>query len=156
MGLSIAKTMTTAEREQIVVERRAARVPFRAIAAELGISLSRAHQIFTEACNRIPAEAVHTIRVESSDLHDRAIRDLLSIAENPQISPRTRVEAWAQVRSFDESHRKLMGADAPVRKEVTIISDDTVNQAIAELTKEMMLLEGQAKEAGIDLDKVLA
>lgn len=142
-------TLTAAEREAIVVERRACNTPFRVIAAELGLSVSRTHNIFKEACDRIPAEAVHTVRVQSSDLYDRAVHDLLKIAENPQVSPRTRAEAWGQIRGWNESFRKLMGADAPQRREISVVSGETIDNAIMELTKEMAAMEAQAQAAGI-------
>jgi methylphosphotriester-DNA--protein-cysteine methyltransferase len=142
-------TLTTVERESIVVERRSSNVPFRVIAAELGLSVARVHGIFKEACDRIPAEAVHTVRVQSSDLYDRAVNDLLKIAENPQVSPRTRAEAWNAIRGWNESFRKLMGADAPQRREISVVSGETIDNAIMELTKEMAAMEAQAQAAGI-------
>jgi hypothetical protein len=146
------QTMSTAEREALIVERRSDSVPFRAIAAEVGLSLTRVHDIYREACARIPTTAMHTLRVQSADLADRAIHDLLQIAENPQISPRTRAECWGQLRGWSESLRKLYGVDAPTRREITVISDDAVSNAIVELNREIAALDAQAIAAGVTID----
>lgn len=146
---SSVQMLSPADREALIVERRADSVPFRAIAHEVGLSVTRVHEIYREACDRIPSAAVHTVRVQSADLADRAIMDLLKIAENPQISPRTRAEAWNSLRGWSESLRKLYGADAPTRREITVVSAETVDNAIAELNKEMARMEEQAKAAGI-------
>ena len=148
------KTMSDAEREALIIERRADSVPFRAIAAEIGISTARAHQIFHEACNRIPAEQLNTIRVRSRDLADRAINNLLKIAENPNNSPHSRVAAWTEIRNYDESQRKLFGADAPVRKEITVLTDDVIDNAIRKLTEEMELLDAQTEKLISEKEKV--
>ena len=107
MGLS---EMEMAQREALIIERRANRVPFRTIAAEVGVTHQRCVQIFKEACSKVPAEHVQQVRQEESELADRAIGDLLAIAENQHVSPRTRVEAWSAVRGWSESKRKLFGA----------------------------------------------
>lgn len=144
-------TLTSRQREALVLQLRADHVPVRVIATQLGISPGRVSQIHQKACSRIPAEALHTIRIESSELAYRAIKDLLGIAENPQVSPRTRAEAWGQVRGWSESLRKLMGADAPQRREISIITEDAVNNAIKELTSEMSFMEDQVNTLGIHL-----
>jgi hypothetical protein len=146
--VKIARDSSVSERKALIVSRYAARVPLRLIADEVGLTPGRVSQIYKDACQEIPAEALHTIRVDSTELFNRALSDLLKIAENPQISPRTRVEAWTSIRSWDESHRKLMGADAPTRREITVISNETVDNAILELNKEMAQLAAQAEAAG--------
>lgn len=143
--------MSDVDRENLIVERRANRVPFRLIGGELGISAQRAHQIFKDACDKVPAEAVRQVRMEESELADRAIGDLLGIAENEHVSPRTRVEAWSAVRGWSESKRKLHGADAPTRRELTVVSGETVDLAIADLTREMEQQVAAAQAAGIQI-----
>ena len=139
-------TMSDAQREALIVQRRADSVPFRVIAEEVGLSHAHVHNIYKAACAKVPSEAVHTLRVQSTELADRAIADLLTIAENEQVSPRTRTEAWTSIKGWSESLRKLHGADAPARTQVTVVSEDTINAEIERLTAEM---ERQAQAAGL-------
>lgn len=129
------------DREALIIERRANRVPWRTIGQELGISHSRVIQIFKEARDRIPASRLADMRAESAELIDRAIADLLTIAEDDsldnqgkyRVSARTRVEAWNAIRGFDESLRLLFGANAPARKEITILTNEVIDAAIEKL-----------------------
>lgn len=139
-------------REARIFELRTQRVSFAKIGAELGITAQRVHQIFEVARDRIPASRLADLRAEESELADRGIADLLKIAENDSINPRTghpmvsphaRVEAWNAIRGWSESKRRLFGADAPLRKEITVLTDDVVDAAIKKLTDEMELLDAQ-------------
>ena len=141
-----------AAREALIIERRASRVSFQKIGDEIGLSAPRVHEIFQEVQNRIPAQRIGDLRAEESDLADRAIANLLEIAENTNVSPRTRAEAWNSIRGWSESKRKLFGVDAPTRREITVVSNETIDMAIVELTKEMAAMEAQAKAAGIKVD----
>jgi hypothetical protein len=140
------------EREALIIELHAQHVPWRAIGAQVGLSHVRCREIFMAARDRIPAERLSDLRTDHHELAYRAIHDLLQIAENPQVSPRTRAEAWGQIRGWSESDRKLYGVDAPTRREITVISDDAVSGAITELNREMAAMEAQAREAGIKVD----
>lgn len=142
---------TNAQREAIILQRRRDHVSFTVIGEELGVSMQRVHQIFQKAMARVPQQQINDLRREGSELADRAISDLLSIAENPRVSPRTRCEAWACIRSWAESLRKLHGVDAPVRREITVVSAETVDNAIAELTRDMAAMDAEAKAIGVDL-----
>lgn len=141
-----------AQREARVLEMRAQRMSYRAIGAELGVSPPRVHQIFAAARDRIPAQRLADLRDDERELADRAIHDLLGIAENPQVSPRTRCEAWGQIRGWSESLRKLYGVDAPTKREITVISDDAISNAIKGLNAEVAALDAQAAEFGIKID----
>lgn len=149
------RTMHDAQREALIVERRAHSVPFRAIADEVGLSVTRTHEIFNEACARVPAAAVHSLRVQLSELADRGIADLLKIAESGRVSDRSRVEAWRAVLAWSESLRKLYGADAPSRREITVITDDVVDAALRAASEEfeagVRVLEGLEARAAAGL-----
>jgi predicted transcriptional regulator len=135
------------EREARIFELRSRRMSWTAIGKELGLSHTRVIQIFEAARDRIPASRLADLRAESTELADRAIANLLEIAEDKTISPRTRVEAWNAIRGYDESLRKLYGADAPQRKEITVLTDDVIDSAIKKLTEEMEALDAQAELA---------
>lgn len=142
-------SMTSAQKSAYVVARRADRIPMRVIAEELGVSTPRIAQIFKRAVDRVPADQVDLMRRQEGELADRAISNLLEIAENIKISPRTRVEAWSAIRSWSESKRKIFGVDSPVRREITIVTEETVDNAIRDLNTQIMIMEAQARDAGI-------
>lgn len=127
----------------------------RVIAKELGISHQRVSQLFQEVCDEIPAARLADMRNEEGELADAAIRDLLSMATNKNVSPRTRAELWGQIRGWSESKRKLFGVDAPTRRELTVVSEDTVNNAIAELNLEIARMDAQAATHGVDTSSLV-
>lgn len=139
-------------REAQIIELHARHLPWRAIAEQVGVSHTQCQRIFRAARDRVPAERISDLRTDHHELAYRAIHDLLQIAENPQVSPRTRAEAWNSIRGWSESDRKLYGIDAPTRREITVISDDAISGAITELNREMAAMEAQAREAGIKVD----
>jgi hypothetical protein len=128
--------MSDAKREALIIERRTDNVPFRKIADEINLSVSRVHQIFNEACARVPSAVIHTLRVQSSELADRAINNLLVIAEDKKVHPRTRTETWTTIRGWSESLRKLHGVDAPTRREVTVVTEDVVDAALRKASED--------------------
>ena len=119
--------LTGAERIQHVVSRRADRVSFREIGAELGISGARAHQLWVKALRQLPVQRLDEHRREALDLIDRA--NLLKIAEDDQISGRSRVEAWSSVKGWEERRARLLGLDAPARARVNVITRALESQA---------------------------
>lgn len=144
------------KREERILELRSQRVSFPQIAAELGVTKQRVHQIFEKARNRIPASRLADLRAEECELADNAIAALLTIAKddrinpktgNPMVSPHARVEAWNGIRGWSESKRRLFGVDAPLRREITVLSDDVVDAAIKQLTDDMELLSSRAQLA---------
>jgi hypothetical protein len=148
----VTRTIASAEREVLIIDLHAQHLPWREIARRVGLSHERCRQIFQAARDRIPGERLSDLRTDHHELAYRAIHDLLQIAENPQVSPRTRAEAWNSIRGWSESDRKLFGVDAPTRREITVISDDAVSNAIQELNREIAALDAQASAAGVTID----
>jgi hypothetical protein len=140
-------TMAAAERQALIVERRAANVSLRVIGAELGISATRVHQIYEQACKEIPSDALHTIRCEFKDSFDRAVPGLWQIAEGKLGGSLTsRVEAYRALLQWNESLRKMNGVDAPQRREVTVITEDVIDNEIAKLSEQIALASARTKE----------
>jgi hypothetical protein len=71
---------------------------------------------------------------------DRATRELLILAEVPNVNPRTKVEAWNAVRGWAERKAKLLGLDAPTRTQATVVTADMFDQALKELEQEVWTL----------------
>lgn len=128
----------TEQRKRAIVAAKRAHEPFDAIAATHGISISRAHQIYWAALKEIPAGEVAQHRQEQQELSDRAINRLLAIAESDDadVSWRTRVEAWSSIRGWAEHKAKLLATYAPQRKEVTVLTEDTVDAALREVAEQ--------------------
>lgn len=144
----------TSAREAFIIEQRTRRVPFRTIGAELNISAQRVHQIFEAARDRIPAQRLADLRAEESELLDQVIAGLMDIAHNGK-SEHAKVQAWLGIIHASESKRKLFGADAPLRKEITVLTEDAVDAAIRKLNEEHTALLAQAGEAGVDITEFL-
>lgn len=120
-------------RKARIVELRRQRRPWDAIGAEFDISAPRAYRIYREALAERPVAQVDEHRAEETELVDLAVRRLMGIAVNPQVSPRTQVEAWNAVRGFAERKAKLLGLDAPM----TVVTLDALDTEIARLTAEL-------------------
>lgn len=144
----------TSQREAFIIEQRTKRVPLRTIGAQLGISPQRVHQIFEAARDRIPAARLADLRAEESELLDQVIAGLLEIATNGK-SEHAKVQAWLGIIHASESKRKLFGADAPMRKEITVLTEDAVDAALRKLNEEHAALVAQAQAAGVDVTDVL-
>jgi 2,4-dienoyl-CoA reductase-like NADH-dependent reductase (Old Yellow Enzyme family) len=143
-------------REAYIIEQRTQRVPFRTIGDNLGISAQRVHQIFEAARDRIPAARLADLRAEEAELADRAIADLLRrINTLSDEKAHGAAELWNSVRGWSESKRKLFGADAPQRKEITVLTEDAVDAAIRKVNEEHAALAAQAKAAGMDMTEWL-
>lgn len=126
----------TLKRKAAIVAARRAREPFDAIAATWGISAPRAHAIYWEAMREIPNQQVAEHREEQRDLADKAVNALLAIAEDPDVSARTRVEAWSAIRGWCEHQAKLLALYAPMRKEITVLTEDAVDAALREVAEQ--------------------
>lgn len=149
-----------AERKRRIVAMRRTRIPFDAIGADLGITASRVHQLYWEAMAEIPNQDVTQHREEQRDLADKAISALLAIAEGPDVSARTRVEAWSSIKGWCEHQAKLLALYAPIRKEVTVLSESVVDQALAKAAADhaakVAELEALENRAISEADRLLA
>ena len=125
-------------RKAAIVASRRSREPWDAIALTWDISPQRAHQIYRAALDEFPAVQVAEHREEEAGLIDRAIANLLAIAEDtdPNASARTRVEAWSAIRGWCEHKARLLGLNAPARKEVTVLTESLVDQALAKAAED--------------------
>lgn len=126
----------TALRKARIVAMRRERQPWDAIGAVFDISAQRAHALYKQALADHPNVQVDEHREEQRDLADKAINALLAIASDPDVSARTRVEAWSSIRGWCEHQAKLLALYAPVRREITVLSESVVDQALAEVAAE--------------------
>jgi len=123
-------------RKAAIIAARRAREPWDAIGAVHDITPQRAHQIYKAALAEFPAVQVAEHREEEASLADQAIARLMAIADDPDVSARTRVEAWSSIRGWCQHKAALLGLNSPIRREVTVLSESVVDKALIELERE--------------------
>lgn len=107
-------TPEQAQRRNRVVEMRAQRFSFAAIGEELGITKQRAAQLYEAALSEMRPAGFETYRQEELELIDRATRNLIAIAEDPDpeaVPPRDRVKAWTAAAVWAQRKAKLLALD---------------------------------------------
>lgn len=109
-----------AEREAQVIELKAARVPERKIAEQLGISQQRVSQIFTKAIDRIPVKRLDHYREEERQLADAAVESLLGIIADPTTTTTNKIKSWEAVVKVMERKARLLGLDSATKREIEI------------------------------------
>jgi hypothetical protein len=128
--------LIAAERRAQVVALRRRRLTFDEIGAELGVSRQRAHAIWRAALAEIPAAQLDEHRIEELALIDDAIANLMPIARDHK-RPRSAIEAWNAIRGWAERKAKLLGLDAPGKRQIEVITADVIDREIARLEAEL-------------------
>lgn len=143
------KQIATAERNRHIIELRRANMHWKDIADEVGLAMSTCHEIFSRYQHDIPASAIAGWREEQLDLLQRGVRRLLAIATDDRrdnngkliISAHSQVQAWQEIRQHGESLRKMLGVDAPQKREIEIFDtsgwEAEARLAIAETEREL-------------------
>lgn len=133
-----------AVRDKQIVELRRHRLSWDEIGKSVGCSAYTARMRYRELMARIPAQSIDEHRAEELVLYDDAVADLMIIARNPEVSSRSRVEAWSTIRAWCERKAKLLGLDAP-QQTITV---DLVDQEINKLMTEIAKMENSAPPTG--------
>lgn len=136
------------EREELITQLRAEGHTFAEIGRRLDISRELAGRIWRRAVSRAPIANVREWRESELELIGTAIRELFEIARNPNAAFKERVAAYDSICRWDERRAKAIGSDAIVKREVTVLTEDTIGAAIRKLQGDMLL---QAKEAGVEM-----
>lgn len=140
-----------AARDAKCVELRRAGVLWDAIARQLGYSSSgHAHQCFKAYMANQPKELVADLRQVELDRLEQ-----LQAAIWAQCLATGQNQHWAIDRclKISDQRARLMGLNAPVRQEVTVLSETTVDKAIRELQEQ---LGAQAKAHGVEMPADMA
>lgn len=120
-----------------IVELRDRRWHWNEIATAVDRDQSWCRELYIQAMAATPMATVTSAREEELRTVDLAIRELLDITMDEDVSPRSRIEGWNSVRTWSERRAKLLGLDAPVRKEVSIISEDTIDAELKRLEQQV-------------------
>lgn len=156
-----ARANAEVEHDARAAELRGQGKSYRAIARELGVSVSSAHDAVMRAFRDTlsePAEqarAVELARLEEA--HDAALavllREHLTVSHGkiivgndgrPLIDDGPTLQAIDRIRALSESRRKLLGLDAPQRHELTM---EAIDAALAEADAELAAAHSEAGEA---------
>lgn len=136
-------TEESAANEAKIIELRRQRLPWREIATIVNMSHEGARKCYNRALGRYPAEQLAILRIEEGESLDEAMRHLRVLALSAD-SERNRIEAWRAFILASESKRKLYGCDAPVRREIEVLSNDFAD---ARWQAELSELEAQVRAA---------
>lgn len=131
-----------AERRARVFELRKLKVPFRAIAAELGISVGRAHADYRQAMDDLlPVEDVDEMRRADLDLLDHLIHVELQrlgaaagpLPEHPELAAAVLALDVEKINTalmrLMERRARLAGMDRPVEQLVNVTGTVTITGA---------------------------
>jgi hypothetical protein len=125
---------------------RKAEIDWPTIVATLGYaSTGHAHDRFLAVMRAYPRDDVEDMRNLELDKLEKTARAL----EEQIAAGGDRVVRAAEVwNKISERRSRLMGLDRPEKKEITVLTKDTVAAAIEKLNAEM---EAKARQAGVDL-----
>lgn len=146
-SVSHPEVIARAERDAKAVELRRAGMSWDAIARTLGFSDSgHAHRAFRQFMVNYPKEDVEELRqleLDRLDAMQHAIWPRVLDSEDSN-------QHWAMDRALkiQDQRSRLMGLNKPVRQEVTVLTESTVDTAIAALKEQ---LAAQALAAGVEL-----
>lgn len=142
------------DREEQMIKWQSEGCTVSEMARRMGITRQRAGTLWARALERRPTVHLEQYRQSQKELIDAMKVRLLTIIDHPSwdsVSPRTRVEAGSVIIRLMEREAKLTGIDAVVRREITVMTEDTVDAAIRSLSGELAL---KAQEAGIALPEL--
>lgn len=145
--MSSPEVIARAERDQRAVDMRRAGVSWDAIARALGYSSSgRAHSAFLSYMSSYPRESIDDARQVELDRLDQ----LQAAIWQQCLASGSTNQHWAidRMLKISDQRARLLGLNAPVRQEVSVITESTVDRAISDLQAQ---LEAQAAAAGVAL-----
>ena len=130
------RQLNAAERRAQVVELRVGRkMTFEQIGRELGVSTQRAHVIWTDALNRAPVSRIAEHRAEAIRFVDAMVAELL-VAARGSIG-RVLADIHRQIAVWEEHKARLLGTYQPVKRELTVVTEDAIDREIARLRAEL-------------------
>lgn len=145
--MSSPAVIARAERDQRAVDMRRAGVSWDAIARALGYASSgHAHQSFMRYMAAYPRESIADARQVELDRLDQ----LQAAIWQQCLATGSTNQHWAidRMLKISDQRARLLGLNAPVRQEVSVITESAVDTAIRDLQTQ---LEAQAASAGVAL-----
>jgi hypothetical protein len=124
-----------AQQRTRIVQLRTQNLAWAEIAAEVGLSMSRAHALYQDALTRMPIASIDEHRAQDGAVIEKAIAALMTIATDAKSGLRHRIDSWLAIERFLDRRARLFGLDAPLKHEVLTIS--SLDQQIMELEAEL-------------------
>lgn len=146
-SVTTPEVIARAERDQRAVDMRRAGVSWDAIARALGYASSgHAHDSFMTYMREYPRESIDDARQVELDRLDQ----LQAAIWQQCLASGSTNQHWAidRMLKISDQRARLLGLNAPVRQEVSVITESTVDQAIRDLQTQ---LEAQAAASGVTL-----
>jgi len=148
--------LNAAQRRAEVVRLRCdERLTFEEVGARLGVTKQRAFQIWAEALRTLPAPKLEQYRQEEIRFYDQMIKELLVVAHNPFTKTRDLGDIHNQLNKWCERKAKLLGLDSPVRRELNVITSDSIDREIQRLQSELATEVQNLRAQGIPIDDAL-
>jgi len=142
--------MDRLERDLECVALRRANLEWDVIAKRLGYSNpSHAYQRFMLVMKSYPVEQVDDAR----EVELQRYNELLAAVWPQCLDTESKNQHWAIDRAAKlmDQRARLMGWNRPVRQEIAVLTESTVDSAIRDLQAQMESQIAQAKAAGIEL-----
>jgi hypothetical protein len=135
------------ERDLANVNLRRSGVAWDAIATQLGYAdAGHAHRRFMAVMAAYPREDVDQARQVELDRLDQIQHAIWAQC----LDTESKNQHWAidRMLKLSDQRARLLGLNAPVRQEISVLSESVVDKAIRELQAQM---QAQASEAGVEL-----
>jgi DNA-binding CsgD family transcriptional regulator len=136
-------------REQRIIQWVSEGLSFDEIAIREGVTHSRVRQIYARGLKRFPAQHIETHRAAQRERIRIAISELFELARNPKASFTARALTYSAIKAWSDREARLLGLDMPARTEVSVLSENTVDDAIRSLAGDLAL---RAAQAGVPLE----
>lgn len=112
-----------------------------------GITPQRVHQIWKRELQRRPVPYIDEHRRKEAALIDHAMTKLFEIINDSSAYRKDRVDALRVLATYSEARRRLLGLDAPQRREITVLTEDVVDAALRKASEEFETVSRQLEAA---------
>ena len=119
---------------------------YEAIGRQFSITPQRVHQIWKRELEKRPVPRIDEHRRKELALIDHAISALFQTIINPE-HERNKVDALRVLATWSEARRRLLGLDAPQRKEISVLTEDVVDSALRKAAEDHAAYSRQLEEA---------
>ena len=137
------------ERDLKCVQLRRANMEWDAIAQQLGYSdAGHAYRRFMAVMKAYPREDVDSAREVELQRYNALLESVWPMCLDNDIDNKRQLWAIDRAQRLMDQRARLMGWNRPVRQEISVLTESTVDKAIKDL---QVQLQAQAAAAGVDL-----
>lgn len=137
------------ERDLKCVQLRRSNMEWDAIAKQLGYAdPGHAYQRFMAVMKSYPREDVDSAREVELQRYNQLLEAVWAICLDNDIDNKRQLWAIDRAQRLMDQRARLMGWNRPVRQEISVLTESTVDKAIQDLQAQM---QAQAAAAGVEL-----